>query len=393
MSFKADGPKVRPERVKPPPRPPSPPTEAHPNPPSWPSRRSSTSSTTSFHSAHSVQQQKQDRFSPAEESRMLSLSNDLKTQANTFFSRQDYESAIQTYERALAELPRYLDYEMAVLQSNIAACHLKLDQWKDAVERCERGLDGLERELPTKKKKTDKAKKGGTGKKSTGAKKSSSTRQTNGKSENGRLNSDTESEDDEGPSPPQPADQAKSEAQDDTVVELPSDEEDESAALKNLQLSDTKKADITRIRVKLLLRRARARSNMSIPPPPASKDSPSPPSKPSSSTSAPFSAWSNLSSALEDYKLLSSTPQYWETLPMSDKRTVRDALVLLPPKIEDAKQKEVGEMMGKLKDLGNGILKPFGLSTDMFKVVQGEGGGYSLSFDGGSGGGGTGKKG
>ncbi|OAP64968.1 hypothetical protein AYL99_00940 [Fonsecaea erecta] len=378
MSLKADGPRVRPERVKPPP-PSSPPTEAHPNPPSW-SRRSSTASTTSFHSAHSVQL---DRFSPAEESRMLSRSNDLKSQANTLFSRQDYESAIQTYDRALAELPRYLDYERAVLQSNIAACHLKLDQWKDAVDCCERGLDGLERELPTKKKEVKAKKRTGKG---AGAKKSSSTAHTNGKSRNGRLNSDSES-DDEGASPAQSADQA---VQDDTVVELPSDEEDETAALNNLQLSDTRKADITRIRVKLLLRRARARSNMSLLPPSSSTAKSSATSDLSSTTSASkassaptTSAWSNLSSALEDYKTLSSTPQYWETLPAFDKRTVRDALVLLPPKIEEAKQKEVSEMMGKLKDLGNGILRPFGLSTDNFKVVQGEGGGYSLSFDGG----------
>ncbi|KIW94219.1 uncharacterized protein Z519_05535 [Cladophialophora bantiana CBS 173.52] len=372
MSFKADGPKVRPERVKPPP---SPPTEAHPNPPSW-SRRSSTSSTASFHSAQSVQQ---DRFPPGEESRMLSLSNDLKSQANTLFSRQEYISAIQTYDRALAELPRYLDYEMAVLQSNIAACHLKLDQWKDAVESCERGLQGLEREFPTRKK--EKLKKGT--RRSTGTKKSPLTGQANGNSQNGRLNSDTESED-EMVSPRRSPAQGKSETQDDTVVELPSDEEDQSTALKNLQLSDTRKADVTRIRVKLLLRRARARTNMSS----VSSTFPSTVSNPSSTTSTSGSAWSSLSAALEDYKILSTTPQYWETLPASDKKTVRDALVLLPPRIEEAKQKEVSEMMGKLKDLGNGILKPFGLSTDNFKVVKGEGGGYSLSFDGGGRGGG-----
>lgn len=48
-----------------------------------------------------------------------------------------------------------------------------------------------------------------------------------------------------------------------------------------------------------------------------------------------------------------------------------------------AKETEMGEMMGKLKDLGNGLLKPFGLSTDSFKFEKDEKtGGYSIGMNG-----------
>ncbi|KIW99827.1 uncharacterized protein Z518_10755 [Rhinocladiella mackenziei CBS 650.93] len=342
MSFKGIGPKTRPEPVRRPHKPPSP-TNTMPLPPTWSqshsqSRRSSTSSIASFHSA---------RFPPDEENRMLSSSHDLKAQANTQFAKQDYSSAIGTYDRALTELPSYLDYEMAVLQSNIAVCHLKLEQWKEAVESCERGLECLEREMPTKPKEK---------KSEIGNKTSGTSKKVNGERNSGNGSSDTESE------PPSPNPQGKENEGDAAVVELPSDADEASTleALKSLQLCDAHKSDIHRIRTKLLLRRARARSELE-----------------------PHN-WSNLSAALEDYKTL-STPHYFNTLPLPDQKTVRQALMTLPPRVNEAKDKEVGEMMGKLKELGNGILKPFGLSTDNFKVVQGEGGGYSLSFDGGRG--------
>jgi hypothetical protein len=78
-----------------------------------------------------------------------------------------------------------------------------------------------------------------------------------------------------------------------------------------------------------------------------------------------------------DYKALSQMPN----LPIPDKKIVQKALATLPPRINEAKEKEMGEMMGKLKELGNGILKPFGLSTDMFNMVKDEkSGGYSMNF-------------
>ncbi|KAL9119572.1 MAG: hypothetical protein Q9187_003878 [Circinaria calcarea] len=69
-------------------------------------------------------------------------------------------------------------------------------------------------------------------------------------------------------------------------------------------------------------------------------------------------------------------------LPALDMTVVRRALSTLPLRISAAKEKEMGEMMGKLKELGNGILKPFGLSTDMFQLNQDPGtGGYSMQFN------------
>ncbi len=334
MSFKASGLKTRPERVKPP----SAPTDSAPLPPSWEASRrdsvSSASSTASFHDA---------RFPADEEQRMVESSNEVKKSANTQFAAADFSSAISTYDRALAELPSYLNYELAVLQSNIAACHVRLEQWKEAIDACESGLAGLERELPTKKKP----------KPTTAVKSKVKGRRKNGTNPNttgDALNSDTDSEAE--------AHQPNTDAND-TVIELPSDASDSELAahLTTLNISDGRRRDIIRIRTKLLLRRARARS--SIDPP----------------------TWTNLGGALEDYKLL-STPEYLPSLPLSDQRTVRQGLVELPGRVNEAKEKEVGEMMGKLKELGNGLLKPFGLSTDMFKMVKDENsGGYSMSFD------------
>lgn len=84
------------------------------------------------------------RFSPAEEAALVAESHTLKGGANALFTASDYDGAVAGYERALAALPSYLDYEMAVLRSNIAACFLRLEEWKRAIEEADKGLEGLD---------------------------------------------------------------------------------------------------------------------------------------------------------------------------------------------------------------------------------------------------------
>ena len=140
---------------------------------------------------------------------------------------------------------------------------------------------------------------------------------------------------------------------DDAVVEISGeDEEEEAEQLKKLENADQKRADVQRIRCKALMRRAKAKSELG--------------------------GWANLQGAEEDYKAVSETP----ALGPVDGKIVQKALRELPSRITEAKDREMGDMMGKLKELGNGILKPFGLSTDNFKMVKDEKtGGYSMNFN------------
>ena len=52
----------------------------------------------------------------------------------------------------------------------------------------------------------------------------------------------------------------------------------------------------------------------------------------------------------------------------------------LPAKIEERNEKLKAEMMDNLKKLGNMCLKPFGLSTNNFKMEQNESGSYNIQF-------------
>mmetsp|Transcript_16021 Transcript_16021/g.41496 ORF Transcript_16021/g.41496 Transcript_16021/m.41496 type:complete len:242 (+) Transcript_16021:286-1011(+) len=53
----------------------------------------------------------------------------------------------------------------------------------------------------------------------------------------------------------------------------------------------------------------------------------------------------------------------------------------LVPLVDARREKMKDEMMGNLKQLGNMFLKPFGLSTENFKMKENPEGGYSVSFE------------
>lgn len=260
------------------------------------------------------------RFSAEEESSLLNSSQALKTTANALFSHGGYGEAIQTYDRALASCPNYLDYEMAVLQSNISACHIKLAEWKEAIEHATKSLDSLERLDPLPVVKPTKA--------NAPAGKSSiaeAIAQTNGTKKNGETAA--------APQVVQEVDDAM------------------EARIADLERTGRSLDDVQKLRIKALLRRAKARTETG--------------------------GWSALQGAQEDYTLLASM----QLAPL-DRKTVMTALRDLGPRLDEAKNNEMAEMMGKLKGLGNSILKPFGLSTENFQFVQDEKtGGYSMNFD------------
>lgn len=80
-----------------------------------------------------------------------------------------------------------------------------------------------------------------------------------------------------------------------------------------------------------------------------------------------------LDEALEDYKsILEKDPSVHQA---------REACMRLPRQIEERNERLKEEMLGKLKDLGNLVLRPFGLSTENFQIKQDSStGSYSINF-------------
>lgn len=122
-------------------------------------------------------------------------------------------------------MPNYLEYEIAVLKSNVAACHLKLADWKAAVDEATKSLEALDRLDPPPPPPP-----------------SSSTKKDEHAAVDGVKGKEGDDDDDGG------------------VVELADDDGDEGEALEKLREDDRRKDDVRRIRIKALMRRARART-------------------------------------------------------------------------------------------------------------------------------------
>jgi tetratricopeptide (TPR) repeat protein len=228
-------------------------------------------------------------------------SHALKTSGNTLFGAGSYENALQTYDRALASCPNYLDFELAVLRSNVAACNLKLQAWKDAVAAADLGVEALERVEPLPVL----------------------TKAGVAEGEHGGV-----------------------------VAEI---DDAEEARIEALRKSGRTVDEVRKLQVKLLLRRAKARTELG--------------------------GWSNLQGAEEDYRTLLA-PAMGSFLSATDRRGAAEAARKLGPRLNEAKEREMGEMMDKLKGLGNSLLKPFGMSTENFQFVKDEKtGGYSMNFN------------
>ncbi|KAF1968565.1 hypothetical protein BU23DRAFT_261541 [Bimuria novae-zelandiae CBS 107.79] len=243
-------------------------------------------------------------FHPDEEKALLEESNTEKANANKGFTSGEYNSALQGYEKALAVCPTYLEYDIAVLRSNIAACHLKLAEWKQAVDSATQALEALDTlDPPREPSATEKDKEG-----------------EQGSGAGGKV-----------------------------------EEIDDATEVRIAALTRTSHTinDVHKLRKKALLRRAKARQQVG--------------------------GWSSLQGALEDYQAVSKPPHQLSSL---DQKAVQAALRELPAKLDEAKNSELADMMGKLKTLGNGILKPFGLSTENFQFTKDEAtGGYSMNFN------------
>ncbi|XP_070540301.1 tetratricopeptide repeat protein 1-like [Ptychodera flava] len=66
---------------------------------------------------------------------------ELKTKGNEFYKNEEYGEAIHTYGQALQICPLCYKKERAIMYSNRAACHLKLEEREEAIADCSKALE------------------------------------------------------------------------------------------------------------------------------------------------------------------------------------------------------------------------------------------------------------
>ncbi|KAI7895251.1 uncharacterized protein EV154DRAFT_437146 [Mucor mucedo] len=78
---------------------------------------------------------------PAEELKeLIRQSMEYKAKGNAFFGQGEYKKAIDEYENALMTCPESVYKERAIYFGNIAACHLKQNELKEARDMCSQAL-------------------------------------------------------------------------------------------------------------------------------------------------------------------------------------------------------------------------------------------------------------
>jgi len=106
-------------------------------------------------------------------------------------------------------------------------------------------------------------------------------------------------------------------------------------------------------------------------------------------------SWKELERAVEEYEaLLRPRPRRADgeaDLTDAERRECARSLARCRKTLEEVRAKEVGDAMKGLKSLGDGLLRPFGISTSDFGMKPDGKGGYSLQFQRGGGGGGGGQ--
>ncbi|PHH68571.1 hypothetical protein CDD80_7429 [Ophiocordyceps camponoti-rufipedis] len=280
-----------------------------------------------------------------EEATLQRESQAIKAEANGLFAAGDYHDALARYDDALASCPPRLGFDRAVLLSNVAAAHIRLEQWVEAIKAADGALEALTLQgegSNSHERDTD----GSHGRDTDGS--NTRERDTDGEDMDGNHGKNTHGRATE-------SSQQNTDSKPTSPSRPPQTPPNKQATDPPQQLPDPN-PNAARIRTKALLRRAHARSQAG--------------------------GWQNLSAAQSDYRLLLATPN----LLASDALTVRRQLADLPPRTKAAQEAEMADMWGKLRSLGDGILRPFGLSTENFRLEKDEGtGGYSVNFDQGRG--------